>query len=165
MDGWIIAFLIIFMLHNLEEIIMVEKWHLKTYPKVKNKIPMFINKELSRRKITSIGFAVVVFVLSIIVSALIFISVMTEQYYLYLGVSLPFAINIFSHPLQSLYLKCYTPGVLTSIVLIIPYYFLFFHQFYQTELFSLDSVLRAIVVIVFLVPAFFLSHKVGERWS
>lgn len=164
--GWILSFLIIFMLHNLEEIITVEKWIQKTYPRVYDKIPLFIQKQLNNYKdITSAQFALVVFVLSVFVSAIIVITVLTEHYYLFLGINLFFALNIFTHPLQSLYLRCYTPGVWTSLLLIIPYYSLFFYRFRHTELLTLNSVLGGIAVMVLLLPIFLLSHKIGEKWN
>ena len=163
---WVLFFLIIFMLHNLEEIITIERWFQKTYPRVRKKIPLFAQKELENyTDITSAQFSVVVFVLSVFSSALILLAVITEHDYLFLGVTLFFALNIFTHPLQSLYLKCYTPGVLTSLLLIIPYYCLFFYRFYNTDLFTLNSIIGAIVVMVFLIPIFLFSHIMGEKWS
>lgn len=154
------------MLHNLEEIITIERWFQKTYPQISKRIPSFAQKEIEKVKdITSAQFAVVVFVFSIFISALILMAVLTQHYYLFLGVSLLFAVNIFTHPLQTLYLRCYTPGVLTSLLLIIPYYSLFFYRFYNTELLSLDSIVGAIVVMVFLIPVFLISHKIGEKWN
>lgn len=163
---WILSFLIIFMLHNLEEIITIERWFQKAYPRVKKRMPSFARKELGNYKdITSAQFSIVVFVFSIFVSALILIAVITQHYYLFLGINLLFALNIFSHPLQALYLRCYTPGVLTSLLLIIPYYVLFFRRFYNTDMLTINSIFGAIVVMIFLIPAFLLSHKIGEKWG
>lgn len=153
------------MLHNLEEIITIESWFQKTYPRIIKKVPSFVQKELNNYKnITSAQFGVVIFVFSVFISALILIAIITQHDYLFLGVSFFFALNIFTHPLQSLYLKCYTPGVLTSLFLIIPYYSLFFYRFYNTDMFTINSVLGAMVVIILLIPAFLLSHKIGEKW-
>jgi len=163
---WILSFLIIFMLHNLEEIIMIERWFQKTYPLVRERIPSFIQKELNNFKdITSAQFSIVVFVFSVFASALILIAVITQHYYLFLGVNLLFALNIFTHPFQTLFLKCYTPGVLTSILLIIPYYILFIRRFYNTDLLTFNSIPGAIIVMIFLIPAFLLSHKIGKKWG
>ena len=163
---WILSFLMIFMLHNLEEIITVEKWIQQSYPRVQDKIPMSIRKELNKYKeITSVNFAVVVLVVSLFASVFILISVVTEQYYLFLGISLFFALNIFTHPLQAIYLRCYTPGLLTSLILIIPFYSLFFYQFYDTNILNFDSIVRALIVMIFSVPVFLLSHKIGEKWD
>jgi hypothetical protein len=162
----ILSFLIIFMLHNLEEIITIERWFDKTYPRVSRKIPSAVQKELKKYEdITSAQFSIVVFVFSVFSSTLIGIALVTQQYYLFLGVSLFFAVNIFTHPLQALYLKCYTPGLLTTLFLIIPYYVLFFYRFYNTDMLSLNSIFGAIAVMVFFIPIFLLSHKIGEKWG
>src|SRR5690625_4652559 len=161
-----LSFLIIFMLHNLEEIIMIERWFQKTYPRINTRILSYIQKELKHYKnTTSIQFAVVIFVFAVFVSALLFVAAMTQHDYLFLGVNLFFGLNIFTHPLQTLYLRSYTPGVLTSLFLIIPYYSLFFYRYYSTNMFTLDSILGALIVFVFLIPVFLLSHKIGEKWS
>lgn len=158
-------FIIIFMLHNLEEVITIEKWFKTTYPLVQNRIPSFIQKELKNYKdITSVQFSIVIFVFSIFVSVLVLIAVITQHYYLFLGVNFFYALNIFTHPLQSLYLRCYTPGVLSSLFLIIPYYSLFFYRYYNTDMLTNSSILGAMAVMVFLVPVFLLSHKIGEKW-
>ena len=162
---WVLSFIMIFMLHNLEEIITIEKWRQRTYPRIAHKIPSFIRKELESNKITTVQFAVVVFVLSVVVSGGLIYTSVFEQYFIFLGVCLFFAANIFTHPLQSLYLRCYTPGVITSLLLVIPYYSLFFYHFYDTEMFSFGTMIGAIIVIACLAPIFILSHKIGEKWK
>ena len=163
---WISSFLVIFMLHNLEEITTIEDWFQQTYPRMINKIPPSIQKELSQYKnITSKQFSIVIFVFSIFISVFILVAVMTQHYYLFLGVSLFFALNIFSHPIQTLYFRSYTPGILTSIILIIPYYILFFYRFYNTDSFTMGSIFRAVIVMILFIPLFFFSHKIGKKWS
>ncbi|WP_163580722.1 HXXEE domain-containing protein [Gracilibacillus saliphilus] len=162
---WIVSFLIIFMLHNLEEIIMIESWFKKTYPRVKKKIPAFAQAELNRYKdITSSQFSVVVFVFSVIISIFILISVITEHYFIFLGVNLFFALNMFTHPLQSLFLRCYTPGVWTTILLILPYNILLFYHYYMGGILTVNTIAGSLVVMILLVPGFLISHKITEKW-
>lgn len=68
MNVWMLIFVIIFMLHNLEEIISVEKWFQKTYPRVRNRIPSLLQQQLDQIGMTTVRFAVVVFVMSILAS-------------------------------------------------------------------------------------------------
>lgn len=162
----ILAFIIIFMLHNLEEIITVERWMKRTYPRVRNRIPLFAQKEIEKfQDITAAQFAVVVFVLSIPCSALILVAAVTEHYFLFLGINLIFALNIFTHPLQSLFLRCYTPGVWTSILLVIPYNIWFFYHFAKAGMLTMNNIAASFVVAVLFIPVFLLSHKIGEKWS
>lgn len=166
MSTWMIAFLIIFMLHNLEEIITIETWMNKTYPQISHKIPSLIQKEIEKFKhMTAIRFSVVVFVLSIACSAVILIAAITQHYYFFLGLSLFFAINIFTHPLQSLYLKCYTPGVWTTITLIIPYYILFSFNILKSNLLTTNTIVGSFVVMLLFIPVFIFSQMVGEKWN
>lgn len=164
MEVWILTFLIIFMLHNLEEIMMVERWMKGTYPQVRGKIPSFAQKELDQVKdMTSGRFAIVVFLLSIFASALLFLSATTQLDFLFFGLNFVFALNIFSHPLQSLFLKSYTPGVGTSIFLVIPYYIFFFYHFY--DVFSIQSMIGAFIIVLIFIPVFLLSHKMAAKWA
>ncbi|WP_018930398.1 HXXEE domain-containing protein [Gracilibacillus lacisalsi] len=162
---WIVSFVIIFMLHNLEEIIMIESWFKKSYPRVNKKIPAFAQKELNQYKdITSSQFSVVVFVFSVITSIFILISVITEHYFIFIGVNLFFALNIFTHPLQSLFLRCYTPGVWTTILLILPYNILLFYHYYKAGILTVNTITGSLIVMILLVPGFLISHKIAEKW-
>lgn len=91
MNVWMLIFVIIFMLHNLEEIISVEKWFQKTYPRVRNRIPSLLQQQLDQIGMTTVRFAVVVFVMSILASILLLITVWTEQYYFFFGISFFFS--------------------------------------------------------------------------
>lgn len=161
-----LSFIIVFMLHNLEEIFTVERWIQKIYPRIQNKVPLFAQKEIEKFKdMTAVRFAIVVFVLSIVCSALILFASLTEQYYLFLGLHIVFSLNIFTHPLQSLFLQCYTPGLWTTIILIIPYNIVFVYYFFNTGLFTAETIVASLVIVALFIPAFLLSHKIGERWS
>lgn len=144
---------------------MVESWMQKTYPQNRNRVPSFVQNELENNKeMTTRQFSVVVFIVSVFASIGITISLITQYYFVFLGISFFFAINIFSHPLQSLYLKRYTPGVITSLLLVIPYYGMFFYHFYDTELFALKTIVAALVLVVVFIPLFLLGHKIGEKF-
>lgn len=159
------VFLIIFMLHNLEEIITIEKWLKHTYPRKKEQIPLFFQKEIENAKdMTAIQFSVAVFVVSIFASIVIIISLITEHYFIFLGLNMFFALNIFTHPIQSLLLKCYTPGVWTSILLIIPYNIVFFNYFYMEGMLTLHTFLAGLALFVLGIPILLLSHKIAEKW-
>lgn len=152
------------MLHNLEEIIMVERWVKKNYPRVKDRIPSFIQKNLEEfTDITAVQFAIVVFIVSVFGSILILVAVLGDYLFLFFGLAIIFALNIFTHPLQSLFLKTYTPGVITSILLVIPYYVIFFNYFYTKNLINMKMVLGALVIFVLFIPAFILSQTLGRK--
>lgn len=160
----ILIFLVIFMLHNLEEIIMVERWAKRNYPRVKDRIPSYFQKTIDDLKdITAVQFAIVVFIVSVFGSILILVGVIGDYMFLFFGLAIIFALNIFTHPLQSLFLKTYTPGVITSILLVIPYYVIFFNYFYTKNLINMKMVLGALVIFVLFIPAFILSQTLGRK--
>lgn len=160
----ILIFLVIFMLHNLEEIIMVERWAKRNYPRVKDRIPSYFQKTIDDLKdITAVQFAIVVFIVSVFGSILILVAVIGDYMFLFFGLAIIFALNIFTHPLQSLFLKTYTPGVITSILLVIPYYVIFFNYFYTKNLINMKMVLGALVIFVLFIPAFILSQTLGRK--
>lgn len=160
----ILIFLVIFMLHNLEEVIMVERWVKVNYPRVKDKIPLFFQKEIdSFINVTAAQFALVVFIISVFSSLLIVGAVIGDYKFLFLGVAMVFAINIFTHPLQSLLLRTYTPGVLTSIFLVIPYYIILINYIYTEKFINMKMIWGSLVVVASFVAVFILSHTIGEK--
>jgi len=159
------SFLIIFMLHNFEEIITIEKWFHKTYPRIKERIPPFFNREMEQFKtITTAQFSIAVCVLFIVSSVLIIISITTNHYFLFLGLNIFFSLNIFTHPVQSLLLKCYVPGLWTTLVFIIPYNLIVLYQFYSKGLLDTALIINALIVTILFIPLLMLSHKIAERY-
>ncbi len=112
---------------------------------------------------TSVQFSIVLCILSIAVSALILVTVITEQYVLFFGLNKIFALNIFTHPLQSLLLKCYVPGLWTTLLLIIPYNIIVYMQFYTQGLLNLTIGIKALFVIILFIPVFIISHMIGGK--
>ncbi|GIO21420.1 HXXEE domain-containing protein [Oceanobacillus sp. J11TS1] len=158
------SFLIIFMLHNFEEIIMIERWFHKKYPEIRKRIPTFAINELEKVKTTtSVQFSIVVCLLFIVAAALILVTVITEQYFLFFGLNIIFALNIFTHPLQSLLLKCYVPGLWTTLLLIIPYNIIVYMEFYHLGILNLTIGIHALFVIVLFIPVFIISHTIAEK--
>ncbi|WP_077301742.1 HXXEE domain-containing protein [Virgibacillus pantothenticus] len=162
----ILTFLIIFMLHNLEEIITIERWFKNTYPRIRGRIPVPVQKVIDDfSNITAAQFAVAVLMISLVASLLLIITVTTQHYFLFLGLNMLFAINIFTHPIQSLLLRCYTPGVWTTLLLILPYNIIFFYHFYIEGLLTRNMILSGLVVMVICMPFVFLGHKIAEKWK
>lgn len=159
------SFLIIFMLHNLEEIVTIERWFKNTYPRIKKRVPLFAQKNVENVKDTTAGqFAVAVTVISVAASLLILITVTTQYYFLFLGLNMFFALNIFTHSIQALFLRCYTPGFWTTLLLI-PYNLLLFNHFYLRGILTMNMIIGGLVVMFLLVPIFILSHKIADKWG
>lgn len=158
------SFLIIFMLHNFEEIIMIERWFNKKYPGVRERVPSFATREIDQlRTISTVQFSMAVCVLFIVASVLVFITITTKQYFLFLGLNIFFALNIFTHPIQSLLLRCYVPGLWTTLALIIPYNIIVFYQFNSRGILDVATIVNALVVTILFIPLLIISHKIAEK--
>ncbi|MEI3606166.1 HXXEE domain-containing protein [Pseudogracilibacillus sp. SE30717A] len=163
---WMLMFLIVFMLHNFEEIFTIEYWFNTTYADIKEHIPSSIIIELEKSKSMTAGqFAMAVCVLFLAVSMLLTISVTTELYWLFLGANIFFALNILTHPIQALLLRRYVPGLLTSIFLIVPYNLILFNVLYQEAMLDTSMIVLSLIVGALFVPLLLLSHKIAEIWK
>jgi magnesium-transporting ATPase (P-type) len=121
-------FPIAFVLHDLEEIIMVERWMYKNRHVIYDKLPKKIaDKVIKQFSMSTAQFSVAVFVIFIFVSSSTY---MASQYindgplgnmYFFTIMLLIFFIHVFIHVGQSIILRSITPGVITSIVIIFPY--------------------------------------------
>ncbi|MDQ0273558.1 HXXEE domain-containing protein [Cytobacillus purgationiresistens] len=157
-------FLVVFMLHNFEEIILIESWFKNTYPKVKHRIPNRISTEVDKMKRTTAAqFSIDVLILFIIAIVLIGLTLLTNNYILFLGLNLFFALNIFIHPIQSLLLKAYVPGLISTILIVFPYNLFFFYIFIREDLIDWLSVLYCIPIIILLVGVLVISQSFSRK--
>lgn len=166
MNFWIWMFLVVFMIHNFEEIFTIEYWYKKIYPRLQERLPNLVRQQLESIKTMTAGqFTMAVFVLFIPVTVLLIISVTTEQYFLFLGVNLFFALNILIHPLQALFLKRYVPGLWTAVFVILPYNLMLFPILERADVWDTRSIVCSILVVLLLLPTVPLGHKVAEYWQ
>ncbi|WP_052352788.1 HXXEE domain-containing protein [Neobacillus dielmonensis] len=127
---WMVAS--IFILHDFEEIITVEGWLSKNKEDVFQIVPkrfhQYINQVLPR---STAGFSVAVLVeyIGIVIVTFLAIFGQGEDWTLLgiLSVVTILFIHSFTHIGQFLYFKRYTPGVVTSIILVIPFSIYFFY--------------------------------------
>jgi hypothetical protein len=113
-------FPVVFMLHDLEEIIMVEAWVKRNKQKLYQVLPRRIaaNRERSLSTSTS-QFPVAVTCIFLFVSASAFVAAQLHLYG-FLAVCLTvFFIHVFTHLVQMVLFKGYTPGVLTSVLTVL----------------------------------------------
>lgn len=118
-------FVIVFMLHDFEEIITVENWSLKTNHLVKNtnnKIKLLIWKFWN---INSNSFAKRDVFIFLVASSVVFLKV---QFIYSNWIGLLFIsflsfvlLHNLVHIIQTIILKVYTPGLYTAVLLVTPY--------------------------------------------
>lgn len=118
-------FIVVFMLHDFEEIITVENWSQKTYHLVKNSksnLKLLIWKFWD---INSHSFAKRDVFIFIVVSSIVFLKVQFIDSHWIALFFISFLCFVLLHNLvhiiQTIILKTYTPGLYTAVCLVTPY--------------------------------------------
>jgi hypothetical protein len=105
-----------FALHNLEEVLGMEKWT--------KSVPEYIHKPVTTRQL---GIAVLLFSILGFVVTLTKSFYQTEQYYYFViaGFAGMLFLNVFlPHLTATVFLKKYSPGVISGLLINLPLYFL-----------------------------------------
>lgn len=116
MENYIWLFPLLFIFHDLEEIIGLIPWTHSHQELLRKKAPLFLklHQELS---VEGFAFAVLEeFIVVLVVSLLALITSLRFFSLLWLGGFIAYAVHLFFHILQSLSLKSYIPALITSII-------------------------------------------------
>jgi hypothetical protein len=120
---WLFA--IIFMLHDFEEIISVENWARRMEDKVKNGNSKINKLTWDFWNVNSYSFAKRDVFIFLTMSVITFLKVQYIENTWIAGLFLAFLIFVLlhnvAHAVQTLFMKAYTPGLYTSIILVTPY--------------------------------------------
>ncbi len=160
-------FPVIFMIHDFEEIIMAEVWGSR-YRKEINKVfpkrqPFGLNYiKVCQTPTFSIGVEVEFLLFSLIS----FLSVIFQSYFLWFSAFLGITIHFtFVHILVCIPFKHYVPGVITSIIFILPSSW-FIYKAKRILHYNLGTILLAallgIVLMIIIIPVL---HKAMGYWS
>ncbi|MFC3748559.1 HXXEE domain-containing protein [Paenibacillus sp. GCM10012306] len=156
---------IIFMLHDFEEIIPIPGWLHRNREDILKKVPNALRSRVGKMSaLTAPQFSAAVGVLFVIFSIATFLAYEYEFFLLYIVLSLGLFLHAFFHIGVSLYLRRWTPGVVTSVVLLLPYGVLSIDYFIRNHLLVFpDIVYSALVVIIFFFPFLRLLHFIGKK--
>lgn len=113
---------VIFMIHDFEEIIMAEVWDKRFHDRIMTKFP--------KRRPFGLGvnyawqtptLSIAVAIEFVLFSLISFFSVACQNYLLWMSAYLGFLLHlVFIHILASVWFKGYVPGVVTSVILLVP---------------------------------------------
>lgn len=157
-------FLAAFMIHDLEEIIWVEPWFKKNYIKVSGAIPRTVQSMLSSMgSITSSQFAVAVGIEFILFIPVTFLAAEHHQFLFLTSVNSIFFLHVFTHVGQSLYVKMFTPGVITAIFIVLPYSVYLFYRLLSEGLIDWNLIFLSIPVGLIIIPVVLFGHFIGRR--
>ncbi|AXI09256.1 HXXEE domain-containing protein [Oceanobacillus zhaokaii] len=163
-------FPIVFVLHDLEEIIMVERWMDKNSDVIHEKLSKKIaNKVIKQFSMSTAQFSVAVLVIFVFVSSSTY---MASQYithgplgniYLFTIMIMVFFLHVFTHIGQSILLQSITPGVITSIVIVFPYSIILFNSLFESQVITWNTIYVSLPFIVLIFPVLFFAHWIGKK--
>lgn len=107
---------LIFIFHDMEEIIGMSTFLKKNKDLLEEKYPMIIKQY---KDFSTEGFAFAVYeelIICMILSALVFFTDIKVFYFVWLGVFIAFIFHLVVHIIQSLILRKYVPAIVTSIL-------------------------------------------------
>ncbi len=163
-------FPILFIIHDFEEIIMVEKWLHHNRHKLYERLPPKIaDKVVKQFSMSTAQFAVAVlfiflFVsLSTILANYYFLNGVTFSIYFFTAVTLVFFIHAFTHIGQSLLFRSVTPGAITSAIIIIPYSIILFKSLFTSGILTWHIVLISLPFGILFFPIVFTAHWIGKK--
>lgn len=155
--GWLatvlLLFPIVFMLHDLEEIVKVERFLANNRSMLETKLPGWAYRvikpslAMTTHKFTINVIYVYVLILLCTLPALFF-----SYYSLYLAALHVFFLHVFTHVGQSVLFQRYTPGVTTSICLVLPYSIWAYLFLYQHHILTLDNIRESLLMLTVGLP-------------
>ncbi len=163
-------FPIFFIIHDFEEIIMVEKWLTKNRNKLYERLPAKIADRIVKQfSMSTAQFAVAVLFIFLFVSLS---TIMANQYlingiainiYFFTAITLVFFIHAFSHIGQSILFRSITPGAITSVIIILPYSFVLYKSLFIQEIITWKIILLSLPFGILFFPVVLTAHWLGKK--
>jgi hypothetical protein len=157
-------FPISFMFHDFEEIIFWELWMNKNGGEIKSRVPAFLAKQVDAfvGKSTAQISLVVCLIFSLTVLAA-FLATVYGTYSFFLLISGMFFVHGFGHIGQSIVLRRYVPGVITSALIVIPYGLILYWKLIGEGIVDLLGLsIYFLLGAVLMVPFILVMHKIGD---
>lgn len=167
---WVVLFPVIFIIHDLEELIMLQSRLSKNRKELKERFPK-IERFFESRKVFEIStssFAIAMLYEFLLLSVITFLSLYFENYKWWFSLLIGYSLHLVLHLIQWILFKKYIPMLITS-VLTMPYCICAICVFLNAIKLSLQELVVWIVVGIFLtiitvLSAFFLALKF-EKWK
>lgn len=164
-------FPIMFILHDFEELIMTEKWMKRNANLLIQKLPTRIaDRAITFFSKSTAQLSTTVLVIFVFVSCA---TIMANQYiiqgllgdiYFFTIVTLAFFLHAFTHIAQSIILRSITPGVITSVLVIIPYSLVLYSALFANEIITWKIIFISLPFCAVLFPIILLfAHWVGKK--
>ncbi|MFF2479856.1 HXXEE domain-containing protein [Paenibacillus sp. NPDC058071] len=152
-------FLAAFMIHDLEEIIVMEGWMRKHHSSLQKRLPRTFARLIGKLgPMTGSRFAVPVAFELIAFIPITFYAAERQQYAFFLGINAIMFIHVFTHLGQSFLLKRYTPGVVTAVVVALPYSAYLFYRLISDGLITWNDIWLSLPYGAILAPIIGLGY-------
>ncbi|MCB2219944.1 MAG: HXXEE domain-containing protein [Bacteroidetes bacterium] len=110
-------FPVFFMIHEFEEIIMMQAWVQRNKNSITTRFPKIGGKMIGHyTKLSTASFSLAIFEEFLVVAIITFIAVEYNYYALWTGMVLAFVFHLVIHIIQTMVLRQYTPAIITSIL-------------------------------------------------
>jgi hypothetical protein len=112
---WLLV--VVFMIHDFEEIIMIQPWLARNAANLNKRFPKMAGKLLSQyQKLSTSSFALAVAEEFVLLSFLTYLTVERELYSVWAGILLGYFIHLLSHIGQYIVYRRYVPAIFTSLL-------------------------------------------------
>ncbi|MEH7342328.1 HXXEE domain-containing protein [Bacillus sp. JJ1532] len=163
-------FPIMFVIHDFEEIIMVEKWMKKNSNVIYERLPRkMADRVIKQFSMTTAQFAVAVLFIFLFVSSS---TIMANQFviqgslaniYFFTIITLTFFLHSFTHIGQSIFLRSITPGSLTSMIIIIPYSLVLYNTLLLNGILTWKIIFACLPFVLLIIPIALVAHWIGKK--
>lgn len=160
---------VLFVFHDLEEIIGFGIWGKKNIPLIENRMPKLglILKKIFEPYSTE-GMALAVLEELLLCILVCTISILIRDYQLWVGVFIAFIIHLFVHLIQAIVWRGYIPALATSIITVPTSMIILYESLkilnYSIGRVVLWSVVGLVIIIVNVKFAHFLMHWFTGKW-
>ncbi|MGP2569910.1 HXXEE domain-containing protein [Ornithobacterium rhinotracheale] len=164
----VILFLVIFILHEFEEIIFFKSWLNKNMEEITERFPQFARKVLPHwQSLSTSSFTLAVAEEFLILSVVSIYAVIFQEYQLWLALFVGFSVHLIFHIIQWILYKKYIPCI-ASTLLVFPICIYIFVRFNQMEIMDLkEQCLWGIFGVIFsianLVAVHLLLNKIDLK--
>lgn len=161
-----LIFLIVFTMHEFEEVLFLTKWLNKNGNILKNKFRKRpINKIVKEMDEVKFGLIVLEEYL-LLLGSLIYV-VLTDKNIIFVGVVIGYTFHIIAHIIQSLVIKRYIPGLSTGIIsggvsIYIAYKMINLYAYHFIDIVKVTFIIFSFIVLNLLI-CHFVANKLFER--
>ncbi len=163
MNNIIWLFPILFLIHELEEILGFEKWYSKNKNKL-NKYPVIAkNVDNMFSYFTTKGMLFAIFEQLILCLLVCIIAVKYDFNILWLGAFIGYTIHLIIHFFQSVILKTYIPSFITSVVEIPVCFYIIYFVFNHYDFLIYKVFYYSVIATIIIALNLYLVHKIMRR--